>query len=386
LNPSAVLEFEQAFAQWAGLKYAFAFWKGRVALYATLRALEVGQDDEVLLPGYTCVMVVNPIKYVGAKPVYVDIDPVTYNMDPALLARTAAPRAKALLAQHTYGFPCDLDALAANARERGIPLIEDCCLALGSRYRGRLCGQYGRAAYWSFQWNKHLTTGLGGVVATNDAELAARIREVRDREMQAPPAGLARLLAAERLTYAVGVYPRTTALIQTVFRWLSRRGAIIGSNAPDELAARMAPDFFLGMSAGQARTGLRKLRRVDANLAHRRGMRRLYDELLAQAGWTVPALPAHLDPVLVRYPVRVADKERALHEGAKHLVEVGAWFESPLHPAETPLERYDYRLGQCPEAERAAREVVNLPTHPRAGPATARRSVRFLRTIGPPRA
>jgi len=386
LNPSSspIAEFEQAFAQWTGLKHAFAFWKGRVAFYTLLRALGAGPGDQVLLPGYTCVMNVNPIKYVGATPTYVDIDPDTFNMNPELLARTEAPRAKLLLAQHTYGNPCELDALEAEANRRGIPLIEDCCLALGSRYRGRLCGTRGRAAYWSFQWNKHMTTGLGGMLATNDSELATRIREIREREMQPPSGKLAGVLSAQRLTHTVGVYPRTTALITAVFRWLSKRGAIIGSNAPDDLDARMAPDFFLGMSAGQARTGLRKLSRLEDNIAHRRQMRTLYHDLLRESGWPMPNLPDHLEPVPVRVPVRVADKERALREGAQKLLEIGPWFESPLHPAETPLERYDYRPGQCPEAERAARETVNLPVHLRADRATAERTVRFLKTIGPP--
>jgi dTDP-4-amino-4,6-dideoxygalactose transaminase len=89
-----------------------------------------------------------------------------------------------------------------------------------------------------------------------------------------------------------------------------------------------------------------------------------------------------MDPVLVRYPVRVADKARAVAEAPSRGVEIGTWFECPLHPIETPLEQYDYRLGQCPVAEQACREVVNLPTHPRANEATARRSVEFVARIG----
>jgi len=122
---------------------------------------------------------------------------------------------------------------------------------------------------------------------------------------------------------------------------------------------------------------------VEANLAHRRRMARLYDDLLREAGWPVAGIPPHMDPVLVRYPVRVADKARAIAEAPAYGIELGTWFECPLHPIETPMERYDYRIGLCPEAEKACREVVNLPTHPRAGPATAQRCVEFIRRIGP---
>ena len=98
----AVDKFQNAFAEWLGVRSAFAFWKGRVALYAILRALGIGEGDEVILPGYTCVMDVNPIKYLGARAVFVDIEPATYNLDVRLLEDAITARTKAIIAQHTY--------------------------------------------------------------------------------------------------------------------------------------------------------------------------------------------------------------------------------------------------------------------------------------------
>jgi perosamine synthetase len=383
MPPAAVRRFEQAFARWAGASHARAFWKGRVAMYAILRALGVGEGDEVILPGYTCVMDVNPIKYLGARPVYVDIDPATYNLDPRLLPGKITERTKVIVAQHTYGYPCEMDAILEAASRCGAAVVEDCCLALGSRYKGRLCGTMGRAAYWSFQWNKPFTTGLGGMATTSDADLAGRIDEICRTELRPPPAKAALLLSAQRLVYRLLVYPRTTAMITRVFRWLTRRGAVVGSSSTSEFTPTMAADFFRAMSAGQARAGLRQLRSVEGNLAHRRRLRGLYEDLLREAGWPLPATPPHLDPVLVRFPVRVADKARSVAEAPAARVELGTWFESPLHPIETPMDLYDYREGMCPVAERACREVVNLPTHPRAGEKTARRSVAFVQHIGP---
>ena len=381
--PDAVRQFEQAFGRWLGVRHAFAFWKGRVALYAILRTLGVGEGDEVVLPGYTCVMDVNPIRYLGARPVYIDIEPVTYNIDVRRIEEKITPRTRVLIAQHTYGYPCEMDAMADIAARRRIILIEDCCLALGSQYRGKLCGTFGAAAYWSFQWNKPFTTGIGGMVTTDDADLAAKIASLVREELAAPLAKAAWMLAAQRLVYRLLIYPRTTAFATAAFRWLTRKGAVVGSSSTCEFEPTMPPGFFVGMSAGQARAGLRQLGKIDRNLAHRRRMREIYDRLLRDAGWPVPDLSDTMDPVLVRYPVRVADKARAVAEAPKNLVELGTWFECPLHPIETPLEKYDYRPGLCPEAEKACREVVNLPTHPRAGAATARRSVRFLAGIGP---
>jgi len=380
----AVRRFEEAFARWLGVARAFAFWKGRVALYAILRALGVGEGDEVVLPGYTCVMDVNPVHYVGARCVFVDIDPVTYNLDPALLERAVGPRTRVIIAQHTYGYPCRMDAVLEIASRCGAAVVEDCCLALGSTYRGRLCGTFGVAAYWSFQWNKPFTTGLGGLATISDPALAERLERLCRDELRPPSRGAAAMLAAERLAYRTLIYPRTTAGATALFRWLTRRGLVVGSSDTEEFVPTMPPDFFTGMSEGQARAGLRQMRKLDRNIAHRRAIARLYDDLLREAGWPVPDRPDGMDPVLVRYPVRVADKARAVAEAPRHLIELGTWFESPLHPAETNLALYGYEEGACPEAERACRQVVNLPTHPRAGEATARRTVAFLSRIGPP--
>jgi len=384
MTSKTVEKFEQAFARWLGVRHAFAFWKGRVALYTILRSLEVGQGDEVILPGYTCVMDVNPIKYVGATPVYVDIEPITYNMDVSLLEDKITARTKVILAQHTYGYPCEMDAIMDIANRHGIPVVEDCCLAMGSRYKGKLCGTFGVAGYWSFQWNKPFTTGIGGMVTTDDAKLAEKIQHRCEKELLAPPTKASCLLAIQRVIYRAFVYPRTAAIATILFRWLTRKGIVIGSSATCEFEPRMPDDFFMGMSSGQGRAGLRQVKKIEQNIAHRKEMQAIYDNLLTQAGWDVPNIPDYMEPVLVRYPVRVADKQLAIAKAPRKLVELGTWFECPLHPIETPMHMYDYREGMCPVAEKACREVVNLPTHPRTNASTARRGVEFIQSIGKP--
>ncbi len=122
------------------------------------------------------------------------------------------------------------------------------------------------------------------------------------------------------------------------------------------------------------------MKRIEANIAHRREITQLYHQLLRDAGLAGLAVPDWMDPVLVRYPVRVANKAAVIARAPSNSVEIGTWFDRPLHAAEGPLEPYEYQMGQCPQAERACEEVVNLPTHPRAGEKTARRSVEFLRS------
>ena len=376
--------FRDSFSNFFDRKYAFSFWKARVALYAILRSLDIGSGDEVILPGYTCVMDVNPIKYVGAKPIYVDIEPGTFNMVPALIEEKVTPDTKLIIAQHTYGYPCDMDAILEISGKHNIPVIEDCCLSLGSTYKNKQVGTFSKAAYFSFQWNKPFTTGLGGMVITNDNELADKIQLLCEKEMVQPSAKDKLMLAAQLMVYRAFIYPRTTALAQTLFRFLTKKGLVVGSSSTAEFTPEMADGFFKGMSTVQARSGIGQLNKLQNNIDHRKQMAELYDELLAEKGWPIRNYDQSImDPVMVRYPVRIKQKKEALDKAASAGIELGSWFESPLHPEETPLAPYDYTIGMCPEAEKAAAETVNLPLHPRAGEKTVQRTVEFMTQFTP---
>jgi len=372
-------QYQREFARISGARWAFAFWKGRVGLYALLRALDVAKGDEIILPGYTCVMNVNPIKYVGAQPIYVDIEPDTFNIDVDLLEEKITNHTKVIIAQHTYGYPCEMDALMDIAASRGIPVIEDCCLALGSQYKNRLVGTLGKAGYFSFQWNKPYTTGLGGMVITNDRDIAERIESLQENEMCPPSGREVFMLRLQLFVYRLLIYPRTTVLAQTVFRYLTKKGAVVGSSSTSEFEPVKADDFFKGISTVQARSGLRQLQKIEPNITHRIKMAQLYDHLLEEKGWKARAYDEMvMQPVMVRYPLRIAEKTEALNEAAKAGIELGSWFECPLHPIETPLASYDYEPGMCPEAEKASHHVVNLPLHPRVSEKTAIQTVQFI--------
>jgi len=373
-------KYESAFSSWFNGKGTFGFWKGRVALYAILKAMGIGIGDEIILPGYTCVVDVNPIKYLGAKPIYVDIEPVTFNINVELLQGEITPRTKVIIAQHTYGYPCNMDAIMNIADKNGIAVIEDCCPAFGSKYKGKTVGTFGKAAYFSFQWNKPYTTGLGGMVLVNDSELVEKIESLCEKELCKPSKKEVLMLAVQLAVYRAFIYPRTTAFAEALFRYLTKKGVVVGSSKFDECAAGPAePNFFKAMSTAQARSGLRQLKKVELNIAHRKKMAQLYDQLLEAKGWHAQQYDSSImEPVLVRYPVGVAEKEQALAKAGKAGIELGNWFNSPLHQIETSLRAYDYEPGMCPQAEKAAREVVNLPLHPRADEKTAKRTVEFI--------
>ncbi|MHC4069711.1 MAG: DegT/DnrJ/EryC1/StrS family aminotransferase [Planctomycetota bacterium] len=371
--------YQQQFAELFATSCAFAFWKGRVALYAILKVMKTGSGDEIILPGYTCVMNVNPIKYLGAKPVYVDIEPNTFNLNVELLEEKITPNTKAIITQHTYGYPCDMDPIMEIANRHSIPVIEDCCLTLGSKYKGKLCGTFGLASYFSMQWNKPYTTGLGGMAVTNDKNLAEKIKSLCEKELRPPSKKEVFMLTTQLAIYRLFIYPRTTALAQTIFRYLTKKGAVVGSSSTSEFEPVMANDFFKAMSNVQAKSGLRQLKKLQHNIEHRKIMAGLYDNLLEQKGFKVRNFDSStMEPVMVRYPLRITQKNRALAEAARAGVELGSWFECPLHPIETPLEVYDYKIGMCPEAEKASLQVINLPLHPRTSEKTVRKTVDFI--------
>lgn len=378
MNNSTLQRYQKEFAGKFGGGSAFGFWKGRVALYAILRAMGIKEGDEVIMPGYTCVMAVNPIIYLGAKPVFVDIDPKTYNMDPNQIEAKISAQTRLIIAQHTYGIPADMDAILDIGRRKEIRVIEDCCLSMGSTIRGQKTGTFGEAAYFSFQWNKPYTSGLGGMALTSNDDLGQRIEELCEHETCEPSSKQINLLRLQLMVYRSFIYPKTTALAQETFRTLNKWGLVVGSSQSSEMTPKMEPDFFKRMSGMQANAGLRQLGKLDENLAHRRKMRALYDRFVDEHGWEGPKISDDADPVLVRYPVRVGDKAEALRRASGHFVELGSWFECPLHPIETDMSAYGYHEGMCPEADKASHEVVNLPCHMRASESTAKRSVAFL--------
>lgn len=376
MSEADIRQYEKSFADVHNCSNAFAFWKGRVALYAILKALGVGPGDEVILPGYTCVVDVNPIKYLGAKPAYIDIEPDTFNMNVNLLGEKITSKTKVIIAQHTYGYPCEMDAIMDIAGKHRIQVVEDCCLAFGSRYKGKLLGTFGQIAYFSSQWNKTYTTGLGGMAVTSNPESANKLKEISDQLIQ-PSQKQIFMLAVQLAVYRAFIYPRTTAFAQTIFRWLTEIGVMGSSSIEEYVAPNIPENFFCAMSSVQARAGLRQLKKIEQNFEHRKKTVLLYQQLLAEAGWKIKALPDHIDPILVRYPVRITEKEKAVKSAARAGIEIGTWFDSPLHQCRN-LQNFEYYPGMCSQGEKAAEQVVNLPLHPRVTGNTVRKTIDFI--------
>jgi perosamine synthetase len=177
--------FEAEFAKFCGVRHAVSCCNGTAALHLALAALGVGPGDEVIVPTLTFVATANAVTYCGARPVFVDSEPETWNLDPSHVAAMITPRTKGIIAVHLYGNPVDMDALRALASRHGLFLLEDAAEAHGALYKGRRAGSLGDVAAFSFYGNKIIATGEGGMVTTDNDALAARVRLLRGQGMDA---------------------------------------------------------------------------------------------------------------------------------------------------------------------------------------------------------
>jgi perosamine synthetase len=174
-------EFEASVSDYVGQPFGIAVSSGTAGLHLCIRALGIGPGDEVIVPSFTFIAAANAIRYEGATPVFVDIDPLSLNLDPARVEEAITPRTRAIIAVHTFGVPAEMDTLLDIAERHDLRIIEDACEAIGAEYDGRRVGTFGDAAVFAFYPNKQITTGEGGMVVTRDPHLATAIRAMRNQ-------------------------------------------------------------------------------------------------------------------------------------------------------------------------------------------------------------
>ena len=359
----------------------FHFFKGRVALYAILKAIGVKCGDEIILPGFTCVVVPNAIMYLGAKPVYVDIDSATYNIDTDRIEEKITDKTKVIIAQHTFGIPAKMDRIGEIAMKYALYVIEDSCHAIGSKYRQLEVGTFGDAAFFSSQWSKPVTTGLGGWAQINNEQLRKNMEELYPGCIE-PSMREELMLRFQHLTYSLLFKPSLFWFIQETYRQLSRAGLAIGSSSNEELECNMPVDFDKKMTGWQKKLLEKKLAEMAKIITHRKWVTTLYAGLCKEKGIKAIDLSDDYDPVFLRYPIRVSGKERILAEAKKRRIEMGDWFLSPVHPNLVNWERAGYREGMCPRAEEVCREIINLPTHERILEEEVKKAIELVSNLG----
>ncbi len=310
-----VEEFERAFADYCHAHHAIGVASGTAALFLALKALDIGPGDEVITTPFTFFATASTIAHTGATPVFADIDPRTYNLNPDAVARAISPRTKAIVAVHLYGQPADMDPLREIAQAHGLWLIEDAAQAHGAEYKGARTGTLGDVACFSFYPTKNLGGfGDGRAVVTNDDEIAKKVRLLRNHGQD------------RKYHYALlGYGERLDALQAAVLR--------------------------------------AKLPYLDAWNRARREAARRYNAFLADTGVVLPYEAPDIYHVYHCYTLRVPRRDEAVAYLREHGVGVAIHYPTPLH-FQPVFAHLGWGEGSFPVAEQAAREVLSLPLYP----------------------
>ncbi len=324
-----VRRFEELFGQYVGAKHAVAINSCTAALHLSLLVSGVGPGDEVITTPMTFCATANAILHAGARPVFVDVDPETMNLDPAGVAAAVTPRTRALVPVHLAGRPCPMDEIQALADRHGLLVIEDAAHCIEGRYRGRKIGSISPLTCFSFYVTKNMTTGEGGMVTTDDDELAARLKMYALHGMSAD--------AWRRYS------DKGFKHYQVVF-----------------------PGFKYNMTDMQAALGLHQIGRLESQLRRRNEIWQRYDEAFADLPVRIPA-PAEPDTVHARhlYTLRVPPnqgkrRDHVLQELHERGVGTGVHYTAlHLHPYHR--ETFGFREGMFPHTESIGAATLSLP-------------------------
>jgi len=364
VNGKHIKQYEENFSLYLGVRYAFSFGAGRMAFYAMLKAMGIKEGDEVILPGYTCVVVPDAIIYCGAKPVYVDIDSNTLNIDVSKIEEKITPRTKVLYAQHTFGSFCNMGAIMKIARKYNLKVVEDCAHAVGAEYDGKKAGAFGDAAYFTTEQSKIISTGMGGMAITNDKEIAARIREIQAKSGFYDEK-IIKKIALQIVLYNILYHPLIHFIGKYGLNVLSNKlNFFIQSTTEEEMEGKRPKKYPVRLSNIQAKVGLSQLRSINQNLEHRRKIAMFYKESFKKLNCKIPENNDRLyNPAYIRYWVIVDDRDKLKKVFQSKGVELGEWFNCPIHPRATSLKNVFYEIGSCSIAEYMTEHNINLPTH-----------------------
>ncbi|MBM3464451.1 MAG: hypothetical protein FJX76_20335 [Armatimonadetes bacterium] len=375
-HPEQVAEFQSRFASWLGVEHAIFLPSARSGLYLILKAAEkIGRAPqarpEVLVPAWTHASVPAVVEAAGWRPRYLDCDVETMNSEPRHVPADAWDSAWAAIATHLYGTPCDAEAWVREARGRGMFVIEDCAQALGARLRGRRAGTFADASYFSFAVTKNFTTLGGGMVATNDDELAGAIREMISGSARGPllkPAvmGMAFRLATNPTVFSLTVYPGLR------LGW-AMTGRDLLHEAFDEPVRFQAPlNGVPAPYAVQSWLGTQCLPGLDpANARRAAAGRGLHAALRGTPGVGLPSWPADSEPIFMSLLLRVPRRMKFMHELLKRGVDTSPGYLRACNP----------QRGACPTAESVQDQQVHLPVYARLSDAEVKQVADAVRAV-----
>lgn len=355
----------------------FLYWKGRVALYALLKAMKINPGDEVIIPAYTCVVVPNAILYLGAIPIYVDIDLETFNVNIDQLKNVITNKTKVIICQNTFGLSSNLEELVEIAKQYNLYTIEDCTHGFGGKYHGRPNGTFCDAAFYSTQWNKPFSTGIGGFALVNNTNLLKPLILV-NQHLKKPTAKQKSMLKVLYFVKKRLLIGATYWTLVKLYRFLSKHNLVVGSSSGEEISSIIQPmNYFQSLSEEQIKEGLKNIQKLPEMLTIRRKNAEKYTEYLSSIGknYVCPSLFANHS--FLKYPLLVRDRDEVILQAEKHKIELGEWLNSPIHPIQENFKQWKLNTELFPNAVFSGKHMINLPTDIRKTDSV----IDFLKTI-----
>ncbi|MBW2097103.1 MAG: UDP-4-amino-4,6-dideoxy-N-acetyl-beta-L-altrosamine transaminase [Deltaproteobacteria bacterium] len=338
-----VEEFEQAFAGYVGARHAVAVSSGTAALHTAMFALGIGHGDEVIVPPITFVATANAVVFQGGTPVFADVEAGTLLMDPQQVQEKITSRTKAIIAVDYAGQSCDYDALHSIAKEHGLALMADACHSLGGQYKGRKVGTLADLTVFSFHPVKHITTGEGGMIATDDPELAERMRTFRNHGID---------------------MDHTSRMKQGTWQY-----------------EMMELGYNYRITDFQCALGLSQLNKLTSFVQRRREIAEMYDRAFA----SIKGInPLHTPPEVMNsyhlYVIRVNDRDQLFGQLREKGIGVNVHY-FPVHLQPYYQKTFETREGLCPVAENAYNHILSLPMFPQMNDNDIERVVTVIEEI-----
>jgi len=371
LQARVVRNYEDRFANLVGNGYSCSFASGRMAFFSLMQSRGIGTGDEVIIPGFTCSVVANAILRIGAKPVYSDIDPDTLGSDASAIERCITSHTKMIVAQHSFGIPCNIDEIADLAKSKGIFLVEDSALALDSRIHGKPVGTWGDAAFFSTDHSKPLNTIIGGMLYTPDKDIFENVKrtmgnipDLSERHQK----NLYRRFIYERKNYVPSRYPRSIireSIRDSLGRFFGNPLVFLERDYSTPSSDPSAYPYPARMPAFLAQLGLFEIERWKDEKNKRKMLLREYLNNAEIARDRIRIPDAYHDPEKEIVPLRFIFRSPhadLLRNKFKHYIDVKAmWFLEPLVCCPEGPHILGYRNGDCTNAESVCSDILNMP-------------------------
>jgi len=371
---------EEKIKDYLKVGHTFLFNSGRSSFLAILDALEIKEGDEFILQGFTCNSAVIPIIEKGAKPVFVDIDN-SLNIDPDDLIKKITSNTKAIMVQHTFGCPAQMDKIMKIAKEKDLFVIEDCAHSLGASYKGRKCGTFGDVAFFSFGRDKIISSVFGGAAVTNNIAIALKIDKFR--KGISCPSGFwifQQLLHPILMRYLIIPFYNFPTFGRILLGGLQRIRILSKAVYKKEKQEGKMPNYFpKKMPNAFSILALNQFDKLERFNSHRKEIADLYTRELKNNNVFLVEQNSQ-GSIFMRFSILVNNSDKIIEEARKEKIFLNdGWRKSPIVPPDTNLEKVKYSIGSCQKAEEISERILNLPTHINISREEAYRIVKFIK-------